>query len=189
MLMERLLQTIIYKIILTSLKCRKLIFKDGITTQELSIDRLEGLFEGVTINLRSQRIKFKSIGHTASIAKNLDEYQFIICSEIPSMSDSNPMKLQLQKYRIAIIGSFVKLVPLLIALNSNENLQSWNSFADILLMEVSDALVKSRANQKEADISYNIRLQQALDFFEISEKEVEQELARIYQNDKSAHGI
>jgi hypothetical protein len=99
--------------------------------QNIAIYRLEELFEG-----RSQRIKFKSIGHTASNAKNLDEYQFIICSEISSMSDSNPAKLQLQTYKIAIIASFGKLVPLLIDLNSKENLQSWNSLADILLMEV-----------------------------------------------------
>jgi hypothetical protein len=183
MLMARLLQTIINKHIFTSFKCRKLISKDGITTQELVFDRLQGLYEGITINCRSQRIKFVSIGRAASIAKNLDEYQFIICSEIPYMSDSNPMKLQLQKYRVGIIGAFTKLVRLLIKLNSNEDLQSWNSFADTLLMEVSEILVKARSNPKEkAERSYNIRLKEALDFFEIPEKDIEEELIRIYQN-------
>src|SRR6266487_5075932 len=162
MLMARLLQTIIHKHIFTSFKCRKLISKDGITTQELVIDRLQGLFEGASINLKSQRIKFVSIGRAASIAKNLDEYQFIICSKIPYMSDNDPMKLQLQKYRIAIIGAFTKLVPLLIDLNSNEDLQSWNCFADTLLMEVSETLVKARSNPKQAERSYNIRLKEAL---------------------------
>jgi hypothetical protein len=181
--MKRLLQTIIHKHIFTSLKCRKLISKDGITTQELTIDRLQGISEGASIDLKSQRIKFVSIGRAASIAKNLDEYQFILCSEIPYMSDSNPMKLQLQKYRIAIIGAFTKLVPLLINLNSNEDLQNWNLFADTLLMEVSEAFVKARSNQKEADRRYNIRLKEALDFFELPEKEIEKELIRMYQNE------
>ncbi len=99
------------------------------------------------------------------------------------MPDSNPMKLQLQKYRIGIFGAFAKLVPLLISLNSNEELQSWNSFANILLMEVSESLVKARSNPKEWKRSYNIRLKEALDFFEIPEKEVEEELIRIYQNE------
>jgi hypothetical protein len=181
--MARLIQTIIHKHIFTGLKCCKLISKDGITTQELIIDRLQGLFEGIAINLKSQRIKFASVGRAASIAKNLDEYQFIICSEISDMPDSNPMKLQLQKYRIGIFGAFAKLVPLLISLNSNEELQSWNSFANILLMEVSESLVKARSNPKEWERSYNIRLKEALDFFEIPEKEVEEELIRIYQNE------
>lgn len=180
--MTKLLQTIIQKHIITSLECRKLISKDGITTQELTIDKLQGIFESVSINLKSQRIKFVSIGRAASIAKNLDEYQFILCSEIPYMSDSDPIKLQLQKYRIAIIGAFTKLAPLLINLNSNEDLQSWNSFADTLLIEVSEAYVKARSNQKEAERTYNIRLKEALDFFELPEKEIEEELIRMYQN-------
>jgi hypothetical protein len=181
--MTRLLQTIIHKHIFTSLKCRKLISKDGITTQELTIDKLQGIFESTSINLKSQRIKFVSIGRAASIAKNLDEYQFILCSEIPYMSDSDPIKLQLQKYRIAIIGAFTKLGPLLINLNSNEDIQSWNSFADTLLIEVSEAYIKARSNQKEAERTYNIRLKEALDYFELPEKEIEEELIRMYQNE------
>jgi hypothetical protein len=89
----------------------------------------------------------------------------------------------LQKYRIAIIGAFTKLAPLLINLNSNEDLQSWNSFADTLLIEVSEAYVKARSNQKEAERTYNIRLKEALDFFELPEKEIEEELIRMYQNE------
>ena len=181
--MTKLLQTIIQKHIITSLKCRKLISKDGITTQELTIDKLQGIFESASIDLKSQRIKFVSIGRAASIAKNLDEYQFILCSEIPYMSDSDPIKLQLQKYRIAIIGAFTKLAPLLINLNSNEDIQSWNSFADTLLIEVSEAYVKARSNQKDAERTYNIRLKEALDFFELPEKEIEEELIRMYQNE------
>ena len=181
--MTKLLQTIIQKHIITSFKCRKLISKDGITTQELTIDKLQGIFESASINLKSQRIKFVSIGRAASIAKNLDEYQFILCSEIPYMSDSDPIKLQLQKYRIAIIGAFTKLAPLLINLNSNEDIQSWNSFADTLLIEVSEAYVKARSNQKEAERTYNIRLKEVLDYFELPEKEIEEELIRMYQNE------
>ena len=106
--MVRLLQAIVNKHIATVQKCRKLLSKDGITTQELVIDRLDGLFEGISANIKLQRTVLANIGQTATIAKNLDQYQFIICSEIPSMHDSNPFKLQLQKYRIAIIASFVK---------------------------------------------------------------------------------
>ena len=53
-----------------------------------------------------------AIGDVASAAKNLDEYQFLICSLVPSLPDSNPSKMELQKYRVAIIAAFAKLVPL-----------------------------------------------------------------------------
>ncbi len=67
--MTRLIQTIIHKHIFTGLKCCKLISKDGITTQELIIDRLQGLFEGIDINLKPQRIKFASVGRAAKHSK------------------------------------------------------------------------------------------------------------------------
>jgi hypothetical protein len=180
--MTRLLQAIINKHISTGQKCRKLLSKDGITSQELVIDRLDGLFDGITANIKLQRTVLANIGHTATIAKNLDQYQFIICSEIPVMHDSDPLKLQLQKYRIAIIASFVKLVPLLRTLSSDEDLKRWNSFANILLTETSETVVKARTNQKEVRKSYsnNIRLKEALDFFGVPEKEIDHELESMY---------
>ena len=48
--MVRLLQAIVNKHISTVQKCHKLLSKDGITTQELVIDRLDGLFEGISVN-------------------------------------------------------------------------------------------------------------------------------------------
>jgi hypothetical protein len=180
--MTRLLQAIINKHISTGQKCRKLLSKDGITSQELVIDRLDGLFDGITANIKLQRTVLASIGHTATIAKNLDQYQFIICSEIPVMHDSDPLKLQLQKYRIAIIASFVKLVPLLRTISSDEDLKKWNSFANILLTEASETVVKARTNQKEVRKSYsnNTRLKEALDFFGVPEKEIDHELESMY---------
>jgi hypothetical protein len=180
--MAGLLQAIVNKHIFTVQKCRKLLSKDGITSQELVIDRLDGLFDGITANIKLQRTVLANIGHTVTIAKNLDQYQFIICSEIPSMHDSNPLKLQLQKYRIAIIASFVKLVPLLKTLNSDKDLEKWNSFANILLTEASETVVKARTNQKEVRKAYsnNIRLKEAFDFFGVPEKEIDHELESMY---------
>ena len=180
--MVRLIQVIVNKHISTVQKCRKLLSKDGITSQELVIESLDGLFDGITANIKLQRTVLANIGHTATIAKNLDQYQFIICTEIPSMHDSNPLKLQLQKYRIAIIASFVKLVPLLRSLNSDKDLEKWNSFANILLTEASETVVKARTIQKEVRKSYsiNVRLKEALDFFGVPEKEIDHELESMY---------
>jgi hypothetical protein len=65
--MVRLLQAIVNKHISTVQKCHKLLSKDGITTQELVIDRLDGLFEGISVNIKLQRTRLANIGYTASI--------------------------------------------------------------------------------------------------------------------------
>ena len=98
------------------------------------------------------------------------------------MHDSNSLKMQLQKYRIAIIASFVKLVPLLRTLNSDKDLQNWNSFANVLLTEASETLVKARTNQKEVRKLHtnNSRLKETLDFFDVPEKDIDHELESMY---------
>ena len=90
--------SIINRYIINDIKCHKLLSKDGITSQDLVIDRIEGLFEGIAVNVKFQRNRVASIGSTSTIAKNLDEYQHIVCSEIRSIPDSNPYKKELQKY-------------------------------------------------------------------------------------------
>src|SRR5215469_12619591 len=79
-------------------KCHKLLSNDGITSPVLTIDKVEGLFEGITVNVKFQKTRFASIGNTSSLAKNLDEYQYIVCREIRSIPDINPYKKDLQKY-------------------------------------------------------------------------------------------
>ena len=111
--MVNLYQIIINKYIINDIKCHKLLSKDGITTQDLIIDKVEGLFEGIQVNTKSQRSLLPGIGIASGIVKNLDEYQYIICSEIRSIPDTNAYKKELQKSRIAIITSFAKLIPIL----------------------------------------------------------------------------
>src|SRR5919108_224244 len=98
--MVSLSQIIVNKYIITDIKCHKLLSKDGVTTQDFVIDKIEGLFEGISVNIKLQRSRFPSIGSTSSIAKNLDEYQYIICSEIRSLPDSNSFKKELQKKKL-----------------------------------------------------------------------------------------
>jgi hypothetical protein len=107
---------IINRYIINDTKCHKLLSKDGITSQDLVIDRIEGLFEGIAVDVKFQRNKVASIGSTSTIAKNLDEYQHIVCSEIRSIPDSNSYKKELQKYRVLIIASFAKLIDILASL-------------------------------------------------------------------------
>jgi len=90
-----------------------------------------------------------AIGDVASAAKNLDEYQFLICSLVPSLPDSNPSKMELQKYRVAILAAFAKLVPLLLLKDiRQDDLVQWSKHAKALLEETSDTYLQANSNSK-----------------------------------------
>ncbi|MFY9870432.1 MAG: hypothetical protein WAK17_11980 [Candidatus Nitrosopolaris sp.] len=161
-------------------KCHKLLSNDGITSPVLVIDKVEGLFEGIAVNVKFQKTIYASIGSTSSLAKNLDEYQYIVCREIRSIPDINPYKKDLQKYRILIISSFAKLIPILASLRSDKNLQEWNRFAQILLTQVSETLVKARVNHKRYDGTNSKLMSSAFDFFGVPEEEVDRILQSVY---------
>jgi hypothetical protein len=178
--MADLCQVIINKYIINDIKCRKLLSKDGITTQDLVIDKVDGLFEGIFVNTKIERRTLLGIGSTSGITKNLDEYQYIVCSEIPSIPDANPYKKELQKYRIIIIASFAKLIPILYS-RSDEDLQKWNYFAQILLTQISETLVKARLNKYDKSNNNNNNfLKSMFDYFNIPEKHVDNLLQSIY---------
>jgi hypothetical protein len=110
----------------------------------------------------------------------LDEYQYIVCREIRSIPDINPYKKDLQKYRVLIISSFAKLIPILASLRSDKNLQEWNRFAQILLTQVSETLVKARVNHKRYDGTNSKLMSSAFDFFGVPEEEVDRILQSVY---------
>jgi hypothetical protein len=161
-------------------KCHKLLSNDGITSPVLTIDKVEGLFEGITVNVKFQKTRFASIGSTSSFAKNLDEYQYIVCREIRSIPDINPYKRDLQKYRVLIISAFAKLIPMLASLSSDKNLQEWNRFAQILLTQVSETLVKARVNHERYDGTNSKLMSSVFEFFGVPEEEVDRLIQSVY---------
>jgi hypothetical protein len=175
-----LLDLIVQRLFHYSTKCRRIIYSDGITTQNFSIDNLEGIFEGITIDAELSRRNLLSLGNTMSTAKNLDDYQYKICLEIPSIPDSDPIKLQLQKFRIAIIASFAILVIRIKSSNAEDELGKWNSFATILLRKTSEFVTNLRTN-KGVIKNYDDRdLSEAFDFFEVPRGDMEKALANVY---------
>ena len=172
---------IINKLIINDRKCHKLLSKDGITARYLVIDRLPGIFEGITIDINFQRSRMNSISRMVTITKNLDEYQFIICSEIRNMPDSNPYKIQLQKYRVLTIASFAILVHLLSSLDNDQALQEWNYFAQILLTRISETRLKAHSNnQKQRDNIIRKPISSVFDFLGIHEDDIDHMLDAIY---------
>lgn len=196
-MLSSLVQRIIYKYITSGIKCAKILAEDGITTKELVISQLDGLSREMSVNINLLRGKYPNITRTASIAKNLDEYQFLVCREISSIPDFDPMKIQLQKYRVGVIAAFAKLVAILADVdNLSAELEKWNSFANSLLVETSETLLKARnkMKKKEGDNNdsnssdqfqagysqQNLRIKEALNFFGVPEKEIDEELIRVY---------
>jgi hypothetical protein len=171
---------IINKLITNDRKCHKLLSKDGITARYLVIDRLPGIFEGIAIDIDFQRSKMKSISRMVTITKNLDEYQFIICSEIRNMSDSNPYKKQLQKYRVLTIASFATLVYVLSSLENDQALQEWNYFAQILLTRISETRLEAYSNQKQRNNITRKPISPVFDFLGIHEDDIDCILGSIY---------
>jgi hypothetical protein len=81
-----------------------MISSDGITTRNFTIDMLSGIFDGISLGADLSRRNIPPLGKTMEIAKNLDEYQLRICLIVPSFSGTDPSKLNLQKFRLAICG-------------------------------------------------------------------------------------
>lgn len=155
--------------------CRRLLAGDGITTAELSIKGMQGMFEAISVDARSARKSVPEVGQAASVAKNLDEYQFLICSLAPSLPDSDPSKLHLQKYRVGIAAAFAMLASLLKE-TSPEGLAQWNRHARSLLEETSEAYVKAKSNAKLQVAGHK----EAFEFFGVPEEKIDAALAAFY---------
>ena len=79
-----------------TLQCERMISNDGVTTRNFTIDRLSGIFEGVSLDADLSQQNIPPLGKALGIAKNLDEYQLKICLIVSSFSDTDPVKLNLQ---------------------------------------------------------------------------------------------
>lgn len=177
--MAHLYHMIINKYIINDAKCHKLLSSDGVTSRDLVIEKVGGLFEGIGMNTKSEESTLPSIVKASGIAKNLDEYQYIVCSEVRAIPDTNSYKKELQKYRIAIIASFAKLISILLS-RSDKDLQKWNYFAQILLTQISETLVKVRHKQDKRDNINKDLLKSTFDYFDLPESDVDRMLQSIY---------
>lgn len=168
------LNTIISRV-LAGHACSRLLAGDGITAPELSIKVMSGVFDAVSVDVRSARKSMPAIGQAASIAKNLDEYQFLICSLVPSLPDTDHHKLQLQKYRVAAVAAFARLSAILKE-PSPESLQQWNAHAGPLMEETSETYAKAKSNAKLRVASHK----EAFEFFGVPEDGIDAALRAFY---------
>ena len=147
---------------------------DGVTTPDLTLKPTPGVFAGFSVDVRSARKSAPEAGEAASAAKNLDEYQFLICALVPSLPDSSPAKMELQKYRVAAFAAFAKLVEVL---NSTpQDLGTWSRHAKWLVEETSEAYLQAKSGVK----THPLRRNEVFDYFGVPSNVVESALKSFY---------
>ena len=164
-----LLHAIIQRSISSHLPCRSLVSSDGITTRNFTIDCFPGIYARTSIDAALSRRTINILGNTLGIAKNLDEYQLKICLKIPSIPDSDPVKLYSQKFRIGIIASFAILVA---TLHSDAK----GIFAAKLLRKTSDFFNNMGMDIKPDDND----IEETFEFFQVPVGQVNAAIEELY---------
>jgi hypothetical protein len=117
-----------------------------------------------------------------SIAKNLDFYQKKICHEIPSIPDTEQIKLILQTLRVIIIALFLKLNKLMTKKNhsllDDKHFLEWNNYSEQVLIATSAIFVGHQ--QGRIDTKMLDTIKGTLDFIGISMPMIYKEMSYLY---------
>ena len=175
-----ILRAIVQKLAAGTLQCHRMISSDGITTRNFTIDKLQGIFGGASIDADLSKQNIPCLGNTIGIAKNLDEYQLKICFNISSFSDADPVKLHLQKFRIGIIASFAVLTMKLMSADPDNGLRNWNFFATRLLRKASEFVSDLDIKIKSTSNDHDSYLEETFKFFEVPLADIQIAMANIY---------
>lgn len=179
---SNIIRMIIQNYIETS-KCFDIIAKDGITTDQFAISRSDSLFVQVSLSIRQVHLQIPTILRSVSIAKNLDYYQNKICHEIPSIPDTEQIKLILQTLRVIIIALFLKLNKLMTkktnySLLDDNHFLEWNKYSEQVLISTSTIFVGYQQGRTETKILDTIK--GTLDFIGMSMSMIDKEMSYLY---------
>ena len=164
--------------------CFDIVADDGITTDKFAISRSDSLFVQVSLSIRRVQLQIPAILRSVSIAKNLEYYQNKICHEIPSIPDTEQIKLILQTLRVIIITLFLKLNKLMTEKKTNDSLLDnnhfldWNKYSEQVLIATSTIFVGHQQGRTEIKILDTIK--GTLDFIGISMSMIDKEMSYLY---------
>ncbi len=160
--------------------CKKFLIKDGITSSYFEIETNPGFFSKTKYDISSLKNVFQQIGESMSILKNFDYYQYLMCTIIPDISDTNPFKKVFQKVRFMIICSFTKFI-FLLQVKDYETIKEWNIFSKKILELVADIVNSYRQGVGFREISTTFNLdQECCIFFNLDIEKIDEELNRYY---------
>jgi hypothetical protein len=182
--MSHLIRTIVQNYIENS-NCFDIVAKDGITTDQFAIYKSDLLFEKASLDVRQLQLQIPAILRSVSIAKNLDYYQNKICHEIPSIRDTEQVKLILQKLRVIIIALFLRLNSLMVEIKSdhstsyyNNYFLEWNKHSEEVLIVTSILLVGYQQGRTETKILDSIK--RTTEYLGISMSMLDDEISSLY---------
>jgi hypothetical protein len=182
--MSHLIRTIVQNYIENS-NCFDIVAKDGITTDQFAIYKSDLLFEKASVDIRQVQLQIPAILRSVSIAKNLDYYQNKICHEIPSIHDTEQVKLILQKLRVIIIALFLRLNSLMVEIKSdhstsyyNNYFLEWNKHSEEVLIVTSILLVGYQQGRTETKILDSIK--RTTEYLGISMSMLDDEISSLY---------
>ena len=181
--MSHLIHTIVQNYVENS-NCFGIVAKDGISTDQFAIYRSDLLFVKASLNVRQTQLQIPAILGSISTARNLDYYQNKICHEIPSIPDSDQIKVILQKLRVLIIALFLRLNKLMVEIKSkcsnsyNKYFLEWNKHSKEVLIITSTILVgyqQGKAESKTLDTA-----NRTLEYLGISMSMIDNEISNMY---------
>ena len=165
-------------------KCFPIVAKDGITTDQFAIHREDVLFVKASMSVLYVKIRIPAILGSISVAKNLDYYQCKICHEIPSIPDTEQVKLTLQKLRVIIIALFLKLNKLMAEIESensakyNKYFLEWNKYSEGILIATSGILIDYQQGRTETKIIDTLK--GTMEYLQISTSVLDEEISHLY---------
>ncbi|MGH9981141.1 MAG: hypothetical protein ACRD6U_06285 [Nitrososphaeraceae archaeon] len=160
--------------------CKKFLVKDGITSPYFEIETEPGFFTKTKYDIISLKITFQQIGESMSILKNFDYYQYLICTMLPHIADTNPYKKVFQKLRFMIICSFTKFISLL-HIRDYETIKKWNILSKKTLELVAEIVNGYRQGVEFREISNSINGDNEFCiFFNLDIEKMDEELNNYY---------
>lgn len=154
--------------------------KDGITSSYFEIESNPNFFNKTKLDVISLKNRCPQIGKSLSILKNFDHYQYIICTLIPNIADTDPFKKVLQKIRFMIIFSFTKFFQLLHS-NDFEQVEYWNFLSKKLLEIVAETVNYFRQGTKFDEILNDVKLDEELfRYLELDIEKIDDVLDKFY---------
>ena len=164
----------------SSHSCKKFLIKDGIISSYFEIDSQPGFFPKSRWEVTVLKKSAQHIGESLSILKNFDYYQYLICTILPDIADTNHFKKLFQKIRFIIIISFAKFINLLL-IKDMESVKKWNVFSNKTLEFGAEIVNSFRQGLKFSEISNDIKLDNEFyDFFNIDMVKIDEELNHYY---------
>lgn len=187
------LSILVSQILSTSKPCKKQLEFDGISSNRFILRNQVGkLILGIK-NVPILKDKIIGLGNSITIVKNFDEYQYLLCSHILTLSDESIWKFKFQKIRILIYLYIDKMTRLLVDRQPktmrDKTFDTLNRTGNDILLETSELIQQFRetkpAEIPKLDAKKDLNLQINLKkdhfaIFQIKEKEINDILFSYY---------